>query len=458
MKKTFSRLMRHRSAFIIGGVRYVLYILLALCFFGTMSIYNWPLRHASRTLATTILTYLVMAMVMRSVYGGFDVGRKKNKPVISSMALGAFLTDAVTYLQLQIMNVNENNNATLQLFGQDFPMLLLCFALQMVCIIVLVHVGNDLYFSLNPPKRCLLVLSDMSEKDAVLRKINRYKMQWQVADIALADDPAIINRMRDVETVFLAGLPPTTQITLLKDCYALQRDVLCMAQLEDIMISNARQVIIDDCPFLSMEYHRMTIGQRIIKRLMDIVISLLVLLITSPVLAVIALAILAEDGRPIIFRQKRMSVNGRVFRICKFRTMTKESSAQKDQVSCEAGDKRITRTGQVLRRLRLDELPQFWNILKGDMTIVGPRPEMLENVEKYKAQLPSFVYREKMKAGLTGFAQIEGRYNTTPQDKLMLDLMYIESFSIWTDIKLIFRTLTVFFKSDSTEGFSSKQE
>ena len=124
-------------------------------------------------------------------------------------------------------------------------------------------------------------------------------------------------------------------------------------------------------------------------------------------------------------------------------------------MSATQGDPRITRVGQVLRRCRLDELPQLVNIFRGDMTLVGPRPEMVENVEKYKAKYPDFVYREKMKAGLTGYAQIEGKYNTTPEDKLMLDLMYIESFSIWLDVKLLFRTLTVFFKSDSTEGFAA---
>ena len=121
--------------------------------------------------------------------------------------------------------------------------------------------------------------------------------------------------------------------------------------------------------------------------------------------------------------------------------------------SATENDPRITRIGSFLRRYRLDELPQFWNILIGDMSLVGPRPEMMSNVIRYKMELPSFVYREKMKAGLTGYAQIEGRYNTSAEDKLMLDMMYIESFSIWLDIKLIMRTLTVLTKSDSTQGF-----
>ena len=159
----------------------------------------------------------------------------------------------------------------------------------------------------------------------------------------------------------------------------------------------------------------------------------------------------------MIFRQKRMTVGGRVFTISKFRTMQPSAAKEEHPVPVGESDERITRVGRVLRRFRLDELPQFWNILRGDMTLVGPRPEMLENIERYKRELPAFAYREKMKAGLTGYAQIEGRYNTTPEDKLMLDLMYIENFSMWEDVKLIFRTLTVFFKPDSTKGFARAQ-
>ena len=214
----------------------------------------------------------------------------------------------------------------------------------------------------------------------------------------------------------------------------------------------------DDAPFLAMEYRKMTILQRLIKRVMDILVSALVLLLFSPLLGLIALCIHLEDGGKVIFRQKRMTVNGRIFNICKFRTMSEAASAKTHQVSATTDDARITRVGRVLRRTRLDELPQMWNIFRGDMTLVGPRPEMLENVEKYKRELPAFAYREKMKAGLTGYAQIEGRYNTTAEDKLMMDLMYIESFSIWLDIKLLFRTFTVFFKSDSTEGFAEADQ
>ncbi|MDO4483417.1 MAG: exopolysaccharide biosynthesis polyprenyl glycosylphosphotransferase [Clostridia bacterium] len=458
MRKMIRRIYRHRTTIIISLIRMILYIGLALVFFGLMSIENWPLRHASRTLGTTLFTYVMLSGVMHSVYGGFAIGKKKNKPVISSMAMSTLVTDLATYLQLQIMNVNTNNNARLVLFGVDFAYLILCFVIQIVLIVFMVRIGNTVFFKLNRPRRSLLIVNHTTDSESIRRKINRFRLQWDITEIIPFDAPDVSQKIWDNETIFLIDLPEEAQMVLLKTCYAMQKDAICKAQLEDVMLSNAKQLIIDDAPFLSMDYRKITIGQRLVKRLTDIAVSGIVLIIFSPVMLLIALAIYLEDGAPIIFRQKRMTVNGRVFEICKFRTMTHEASNAEKQQSAKEDDRRITRVGHFLRRSRLDELPQLWNILRGDMTLVGPRPEMLENVEKYKQQLPAFVYREKMKAGLTGFAQIEGRYNTTPEDKLMLDLMYIENYSLWLDVKLLLRTLTVFFKSDSTAGFEDKND
>ena len=453
MRTMLQRVSRHKTAIAVAGLRAALYVGLAVLFFGLMAVNNWQLLHLSRTLATTLLTWAAMTVAMTSVYGGYDVGRRKSKPLISSLSLGALVTDVVTYLQLQIMNVNENNNPSLQLFGRDFPYLILCMAVQVVFIVLLTYQGNKLYFRLNPPRKCLLVLSDVSRREYCARKIGRYALQWQLSDVVLWNDRKMEKHIARAEVVFLdSGIPDEIRQKLLKICYQHKRDVIVKAQLQDIMLSSARQVVVDDAPFLEMDYHKITLGQRIIKRCMDIFCSGLALIVLSPLLGLVALAIYLEDGAPIIFRQKRATISGHTFTICKFRTMKNNAPA----VSATEGDDRITRVGRWLRRLRIDELPQLWNILMGDMTLVGPRPEMLENVQKYKIELPAFAYREKMKAGLTGYAQIEGRYNTTPEDKLMLDLMYIESFSLWEDIKLIFRTLTVFFKSESTQGFAQE--
>lgn len=455
MKRLFRRLARHRSALLMTFFRLLTYACLVALFFGLMSIHNWYLLHPSRTLATTLLTFFTMLVVMNAVYGGYAVGKKKSKPVISSMSLSIIATDLISYLQLQIMNVNENNNDHLVLFGPDFPLLLLCMALQVAVIIFWVRLGNNMYFSINPPQRCLLVLGHACERACLMRKLNVYRLQWQVTNTLLYDDPHLEEQLAQVDTVILGSVPEDRRNGLLLTCYAHQKNVLCHAALEDIMVSNGKQTIVDDAPFLEITAAHMTLNQRIIKRLMDLTVSGLGLVIFSPVMALIALAIHLEDGGPVIFRQQRVTLRGRVFTIYKFRTMRAQGENAPAQHSAAKDDPRITRVGRLLRRTRLDELPQLVNIFRGDMTLVGPRPEMVENVTRYKAELPDFVYREKMKAGLTGYAQIEGKYNTSPEDKLMLDLMYIESFSIWLDIKLLFRTLTVFFRSDSTEGFDA---
>lgn len=455
MNKLLKAWKHHKTEVLTGLLRLFIYIVLGGIFFGLMAVNNWQIRHMSRTLATMLLTYVAMSLAMHAVYGGYAVGKKKSKPIISSMSLATLTTDLVTYVQLQIMNVNENANSSLELAGRDLPWLFLCMALQVLLIIFWVRLGNNFYFTINPPKRCLVILGHPSEKEAICRKIGVYHLQWKVDRIIMWNDPRVRRAITNADVVFLGSLPTQAKLDMLNNCYELHRDVLCKAQLQDIMLSNATQVVVDDAPFLEMSYTKITLSQRIIKRGMDIVFSALVLILLSPLLALIALRIHLEDGGPVVFSQSRITVNGKEFTIHKFRTMRTDSDGRFPHMSATKDDPRITRVGRFLRQFRLDELLQFWNILKGDMTLVGPRPEMLENVQKYKVELPAFAYREKMKAGLTGYAQIEGRYNTTPEDKLMLDLMYIESFSIWLDVKLIFRTLTVFFKRDSTQGFDS---
>lgn len=443
-----------RSDLAIGAMTAVLYFLLAATFFGCLSLNNIFMRHLNRTTASTFLTFVVMIVAMHMVYGGYDVGRKKSKPVISAMLIGTLITDLVSYLQMEIMNVNVNYNDHLILFGPDLLLLLLCMVIQSGFIILFVRLGNDLYFHFHPPRSVLVILGSLDQEEAMRAKIGRYKLQWRVDDVALCTASDIRQRIERAEVVFLDIMPEDTKTILLKYCYDARKDIMCKAQLQETILCNSRPAIVDDAPFLEVEYYKMSFFQRAVKRMGDILISFLCLVILAPLMAVIALAILIEDGRPVIFRQKRLTIRGREFTIKKFRTMRTDFTPPDHQVSISEDDPRITRVGRVLRRFRLDEIPQFWNVLKGEMSLVGPRPEMLANIYRYKSQLPDFAYREKMKAGITGYAQIEGRYNTTAADKLMLDLMYIESFSIWLDVKLLLRTLTVLFRHDSTQGFA----
>lgn len=442
-----------KTDILIGCLSVLLYLCLGFAFFYCMSLTNFFLRYINRTLATTLLTFAAMSIAMHAVYGGYDVGRKKSKPVISAMISGVAITDLITYLQLEIMNVNDNYNDHLVLFGTDFLCLLLCLFVQIFVIILFVRVGNQLYFRLTPPRSCLLVLGSPSQEETLRAKIERYKLQWRVDDVVLYNVPDLKDRIEKADVIFIGQVPEGAKFYLLKTCYDDRKDVMCKADLEEIMLCNARPTIVDDAAFLSMEYNKTSLFQRFIKRCGDIILSLVALVLSSPFIALISLLIKLEDGGPVIFRQSRLTAAGRPFTIRKFRTMVPHSEQDDPQVPVAVDDPRITKVGSFLRRYRLDEIPQFFNILIGDMSLVGPRPEMMANVARYKINLPSFVYREKMKAGLTGYAQIEGRYNTSAEDKLMLDMMYIESFSILLDVKLLLRTFTVLLKKDSTQGF-----
>ena len=444
-----------KSDLVIGLLSLVLYLLLGASFFFCLSLNNIFLRVINRTLATTLLTFVAMSLAMHAVYGGYDVGRRKPKPVISAMIAGTVITDLVTFLQLQIMNVNAHYNDHLTLIGPDTLLLLLCMVVQCVLIIIFVRVGNQLYFKMNPPRSCLVILGSPSQEKSLREKIGRYQLQWRVDEVVLYNVPDLESHIEKADVVFLGQLPEGAKFALLKMCYDDRKDVMCKAQLQDIMLCNANPAIVDDSAFLAMEYNKITYSQRLIKRAGDVIVSLLALLLLSPFVVLISVLIHMEDGGAVIFRQSRLTADGKTFTIRKFRTMTQLSESAALQQSSTVNDPRITKIGAFLRRFRLDEIPQFFNILIGDMSLVGPRPEMMANVLRYKIELPAFVYREKMKAGLTGYAQIEGRYNTSAEDKLMLDMMYIESFSIWLDVKLLLRTFTVLAKADSTQGVNA---
>ena len=318
----------------------------------------------------------------------------------------------------------------------------------MALVLLAMSFGARVLPKLQKPARLLLITE--ADADEIRQKLAKERTFGQLNDVCswrAAELPAFLAQNDAV--LIASDVPDENRMALMKACYALKRTVLVSPRVQEIMLSSANQVILDDAPLLEMRADGMTLGQKIIKRGADIVLSALALLVLSPLMLLIALAIRVEDGGNVIFRQKRLTTDGKTFTICKFRTMRRGSGG----ASARDADDRVTYVGRFLRRWRLDELPQFWNILRGDMSLVGPRPEMLENITRYKRDLPEFQFRERMKAGLTGYAQIEGRYNTSPEDKLALDLFYIEGFSLWTDMKLLLRTVTVFFRPDATQGF-----
>ncbi len=233
--------------------------------------------------------------------------------------------------------------------------------------------------------------------------------------------------------------------------------VYIMPKIPDILIKGADQLHLFDTPILLTREYVLSFEQRMAKRIIDFVCAFILCLITSPIMLLTAIAIKLYDRGPVLYKQIRCTRDMKEFYILKFRSM--KVDAEKDGVARLAAkhDDRITPVGRFIRMVRIDELPQLFNILKGEMTFIGPRPERPEIIEQYMKDMPEFLFRTKVKAGLAGYAQVYGKYNTTPYDKLKLDLFYIENYSIWLDIKLMLLTLKILFKPDSTEGVDSSQ-
>lgn len=444
---------------IVFVLKLLLFVSLFFIFFGIFSIKNpWLLAvepyGLNRTMGVTMLTFAVLGISLMSVYGGYAVGKQKSKPIVYSMTLATIITDLFTHLVLSIMNAGESANKR---FVYETPYLLLVvIILQIFAIIAFTYLGNYIYFSIEPPEKCCVIAASEESLSEFIPQVKLYKMQYSIESILYYDLPNIYDYINKSDTVFLYDVPFDKRTEYIEYCYKNNKNIYYDFEISDVVSANAKFATIDDKSLISHVVKDLTFEQRVIKRLMDIFFSLLAAIITSPLMLGAIIAIKLDDGGKIIYKQKRLTKFGREFEVFKFRTMKEENQIDK---SVTADDDRITKVGRVLRKYRIDELPQLFNILNGEMSIVGPRPEMLKNVEKYTDELPEFSYRLRAKAGLTGLAQISGKYNTSPKDKLILDLMYIERFSIWQDWKIIFQTFTVLFKADeSTEAFKEKSK
>lgn len=441
------RLMKKLERTIVFGLKTCLYAVLFLSFFGIMGMDNPQLLRPSRTAAITMLTFVVSGLGMTAAYGRYDIGKRKSKPIISSIGLATVITDIVTYIELSIMNTNAANNTKFEF--ESIGLFCVVVFVQLIFVAAFTYGGNCLYFSINEPEKCCVITSSAESFIQISHAIDVFRKQYKICEVKDYQADDLYDAILRCETIFLYDVPVKERTELIEYCYRNMRNIYFSPEISDIVEINSKHTILDDISLINLPVKELSIEQRFMKRCVDVVFSLAAIIITSPIWLLCAAAIKLNDGGKVFFKQKRATKNGKVFEVYKFRTMKENVT----NYSAVADDNRITKVGKVLRKYRLDEFPQFLNILFGDMSLVGPRPEMLENVYLYTEEYPEFAYRLRVKAGLTGYAQIAGKYNTTPKYKLILDLMYIENYSIMKDIKLILQTLIVFFKPDSTEAF-----
>ena len=376
-------------------------------------------------------------------------GQLNRVDLIIGQVIALALVNFFTYFQLCLIA-----NAMLA----PGPMLLL-FALETVIAVVLIYLYTKLYHRLYAPHNMLLVYGNKRSVGLKIKMDSR-KDKYQITGLICADQgfEAIKTQIANYDAVILNDVPAQLRNDLLKYCYRYRIRTYVAPKLTDIMLRGATNINLFDTPLLLVKGAGLTPAQRVTKRALDLVLCSIAMVVAAPVMLIVAAAIKLEDSGPVFFKQKRLTKYGREFEILRFRSMIVDAEKYAGAVLATDNDPRITKVGKVIRAMRLDELPQILNILKGDMSIVGPRPERKVIAEEYYKDIPEFAYRLKVRGGLTGYAQIYGKYNTSAYDKLRLDLMYIENYSLLMDIKLIILTLRIVFSKDSTEGIDIAAE
>ena len=400
-----------------------------------------------------VAVYFVILFLFSKMYGGMRLGYLKNAEIIFSQIFATIMADILIYAEISLM--------ALKIFNPKYFGIMLVE--QFVVVFVYINLANFFYRHIFPPRKLLLIYGDRNPKelkDKFLTRTDKYIITEQihvsVGTKKLCETITKLYKDGTCNAVVFGDIAESDRKPLIKFCYGHSIRFYLLPKINDVISKGAEALHVFDSPmFLTREYC-MTMEERFIKRAIDIICSLLLIVLTSPFMLITAIAVKAYDGGPVLYKQVRVTRGGKHFNIIKFRSMRVD--AEKDGVRLYyIGDKRVTPVGKFIRKVRLDELPQLFNILSGDMSFIGPRPERPEIIEKYQETMPEFAYRLKVKAGLAGFAQVYGKYNTTPYDKLKLDLIYIENYSVLLDLKLMLLTLKILFWPDSTEGVDPGQ-
>ena len=400
----------------------------------------------------TVLIYMFIYTSLCNLYKAHRIASSEIGETVFSQVLSFGIADLILYVECCL--VYNRYVSILPGAGTAF--------LQIIGTMCIVTAAKHYLMKRVPPKKTVIVYGkNVNPKDVEAfkkRLLRKYSHLFHISESVCENSEVNLetSEVMGYDVAILYELSSDIRGKYISYLVEHKKAFYASPRVEDIMIQGCVPKHLLDTPLMKYDYKYENKRSYYTKRLLDVVLSLFILVLFSPVLLLIALLIKIEDGGPVFFKQARCTKDARVFDILKFRSMVVD--AEKYGVTpCTDGDSRITKVGRIIRKTRLDEMPQFINILKGDMSIVGPRPERVEHVQQYIKEVPEFAYRMKVLGGLTGYAQIYGKYNTSAYDKLRLDLLYIENQSLTLDLKLILLTVRTVFTPESTEGFEEEK-
>lgn len=435
----FKRLFRLMGALLLMGVETGVYGYVWNGYFNKLI--EFPFWRRGNWLMIALYAGLLFFFLM--TYGGFRIGYLKKGNLLCSQILSIGLLNVITYIQISLLDKKFHDPRVLGFMTIG----------QILIAIGWTFLFQSLYRILFPPRRMLLVCGDRPAFH-LMEKINSREDKYylETAIHIRAGIKTILEEAKKYDALIVGDIPAKDRNALLKKCFEEDIRTYTVPKLSDILIRTSQELDIFDSPLLLSRNDGISGIQRFIKRAMDVICSSVGIVVLSPFFLLVALSIYLTDRGTVFYKQTRLTEGGKEFQICKFRTMIQNAEAQTGARLAAENDDRILPVGHFLRRTRLDELPQLFNIWKGEMSIVGPRPERPELAAEIEEEIPEFCYRLKMKAGLTGYAQVYGKYNTTSYDKLKLDLTYIRNYSLLLDLKLILMTPKIMMLKESTEG------
>ena len=393
--------------------------------------------------------YALIVFIVSRLFGALKVGYMRMLDVIISQILSVICTNIIAYIQLALIG-------RWRFMDHVVPMVYLMLV-NLAVVLLWAAAVRWMYVNIYPPRQMILVY-DSRNPEKLLKNISSRADKYVISEAVYLGSGMdyIKERILQSQGVMIGDMPSHERNLLVKYCFEKNIRCYCSPKISDIMIMSSEKMHMFDTPLLLFRNRGLTVEQQAFKRMFDIICSMLMLVILSPVMLIISLLVKGYDGGPIFYKQERLTQDGKVFLVYKFRSMRVDSEKAGARLAMK-NDDRITPVGRVLRNIHFDELPQLLNILKGDMSLVGPRPERPEIAAEYEKEIPEFSYRLKVKAGLTGYAQVYGKYNTTPYDKLKLDLTYIENYSFFLDLQLIATTVKILFQKENTEGVEQWQ-
>ena len=440
MQEKYKRLVKLLFSLVLTGLITAIYAYVWIYYFNERMLQAPFFRRGNWMM---IFLYVVLLVFFMQMYGGYKVGYLKKGNLIYSQILSVVFLNTFTYFQIAVLDKR---------FFAPTVLILMTFA-DAAAIVIWTMIFERIYMWMYPPRRMLMVYGDRSDYH-LMEKMNAREDKYEITDMMSYRQgfQAFVEKVKGFDGVIVGDMPSHDRNLILKYCFEQEIRTYAVPKISDILLRSSDDLTLFDSPLLLSRNRGLTVEQEMIKRFMDVVFSLLAAVITLPFFAVIGAAIKLTDGGPVFYRQVRLTKGGKEFEIYKFRTMIQNAEAESGARLASEKDPRILPVGRFLRATRLDELPQIYNILKGDMSIVGPRPERPELAAEIEKEIPEFTYRLKVKAGLTGYAQVYGKYNTTSYDKLKLDLTYIRNYSILLDLKLIIMTPKIMLLKESTEG------